>query len=198
MPPFHEHLSNEITMRLRNGEEEAFQIIFENYFRQLSFFAHSFTRDMEAAKDLVQETLYKLWERREKFQSAENIKAFLYISVKNAALNYIKAQQRRESNHEDLLRQADLDDRYSEAMAIKEQLLQKMITEIEMLPEKYREILTLTFVEGMSHREIAAEKQISEATIRKQKERGIGLLKTLILNKKLLSIFASLCAGLHL
>ncbi|HJU45324.1 MAG TPA: sigma factor, partial [Chitinophagaceae bacterium] len=77
----------ELLAGIAKGEEEAFRILFQQYFRPLCFFAHSFIDDMEPAKDIAQEALYKLWNRKENFITLTNIKAFLYISAKNACIN---------------------------------------------------------------------------------------------------------------
>jgi len=185
----------ELLARVAKGEEDAFSILFQQYFRPLCFFAQSFIDDMDAAKDIAQEALYKLWNRRENFLTLENIKAFLYISAKNACINYLKAEQRRTVRHQEVVRQAEHEDDFVEILATKEELLQKILLEVESLPDKYGSIIKLAFVEGLSHQQIADRLAIPAATVRKQKERGLKLLQTIVLKKKL-TVLISLTLGL--
>jgi RNA polymerase sigma factor (sigma-70 family) len=50
-------------------------------------FALSLTRDNENAKDLVQETMYRAISNREKYNNGTNIKAWLYIIMRNTFIN---------------------------------------------------------------------------------------------------------------
>jgi RNA polymerase sigma-70 factor (ECF subfamily) len=50
-------------------------------------FAVSLTRDMETAKDLLQETLYKALANREKYSAGTNIKAWLFTIMRNIFIN---------------------------------------------------------------------------------------------------------------
>lgn len=50
-------------------------------------FAMTLTRDMESAKDLIQETLYRALANREKYNAGTNIKAWLYTIMRNIFIN---------------------------------------------------------------------------------------------------------------
>lgn len=170
---------------MAKGDEAAFRILFREHFRSLKFFAYSFTNDMETAKDLAQDAFYKLWERRGNFHSLDSVKAFLYITVKNACINHLSASHRRTERYQEVARLAEQDDSFAEALVIKEELLKKIVMEIDELPDKYGRIIKLAFVEGLNHQQIAGRLAISEATVRKQKERGLKLLKAIVVKKKL-------------
>lgn len=173
---------------MAQGEEGAFNTLFQQYFKPLCFFARSFVDDIEPAKDIVQEVLYKLWDRRDNFTTLDNIKAFLYISVRNACINYLKAEQRRSVRHQEVVRQEENEEGFVEMLAIKEELLQKILLEVETLPDKYGSIIKMAFVEGLSHQQIAERLAIPAATVRKQKERALKLLQAVVLKKKLAAL----------
>ena len=50
-------------------------------------FAITLTKDQEAAKDLCQETLYKAFAYRDKYQPGTNIRAWLYTIMRNIFIN---------------------------------------------------------------------------------------------------------------
>ena len=50
-------------------------------------FAYSLTKDMEDAKDLIQETVYKALKYKDKFATGTNVKAWMFIIMKNIFIN---------------------------------------------------------------------------------------------------------------
>lgn len=46
-------------------------------------------------EEIVQDTLFKLWQRRNDFDNYQSVKAFLYISTKNACMDGIDSEQRK-------------------------------------------------------------------------------------------------------
>src|SRR5688572_8982050 len=86
---------------LNKGDEHAFSNAFLAYYSALCFFSKGITGDSEAAEDIVEDLFLKLWKRREQFESEQHLKSFLYRSVKNASLNFLKLAQR--SDHRNSL-----------------------------------------------------------------------------------------------
>jgi len=60
-------------------------------------FAISLTRDHEEAKDLCQETLYKAFAYREKYEQGTNIKAWLYTIMRNIFINSYRRNIRKKT-----------------------------------------------------------------------------------------------------
>jgi RNA polymerase sigma-70 factor (ECF subfamily) len=66
-------------------------------------FAVSLTRDMETAKDLLQETLYKAFANREKYSAGTNVKAWLFTIMRNIFIN----DYRRKAKQKTIFNKAD-------------------------------------------------------------------------------------------
>lgn len=62
---------------------------------ELKPFAISLTRDHEAANDLCQETIYKAFAYREKYEHGTNIKAWLYTIMRNIFINEYRRNERK-------------------------------------------------------------------------------------------------------
>src|SRR5882724_5737415 len=77
----------------RSGDEKTFSLVFNYFYPQLFHFALHYVKDRAEAEDQASEALYKLWERRENFKTSGNIKAFLFITLRNACLNLLKGQK---------------------------------------------------------------------------------------------------------
>src|SRR5687768_256671 len=78
----------------KKGDPRALQVIFKMFYAPLCIFAERMLRDRPAAEDIVGETLVKLWNRHTDFENMQNVKAFLYITTRNACLNMLKQMQR--------------------------------------------------------------------------------------------------------
>ncbi len=80
---------------LSKGKKEAFFILYKKFFVALCLFAQKFSIGKEAAEDIVQEIFYKLYEERQIFHNILTLQSYLYSSVKNSCLNYIRDEKRR-------------------------------------------------------------------------------------------------------
>ena len=68
-----------------------------NHSESLQPFAISLTRDQEEARDLCQETLYKAFAYREKYEQGTNIKAWLYTIMRNIFINNYRRNTRKKA-----------------------------------------------------------------------------------------------------
>jgi RNA polymerase sigma-70 factor (family 1) len=179
---------NELLLRISQGDRSAFRQLFELYYSPLCHFAHAILLDMEGAEDLTQELFSRLWEKKKTLTTVENIKPFLYTAARNACLNQLKKSKRTTARQQEMLYLAEHDDSFLESRIIKEELLLLIMQEIEALSPKYRDIVRMIFIEGLSYPEIADRLSIPLATLRKQKERAIQQLQTALLKKNLLTL----------
>src|SRR4051812_41174257 len=76
----------------QNGDREAFNHIFNMFYKRVCFFAAVIVNE-DAAEDLVQDAFVKLWARSLSFDSLNSIKAFLYLTTKNSCISPYKHQK---------------------------------------------------------------------------------------------------------
>ncbi len=162
---------------LLRGDERVFREIFEEYHTRLCYFASTMLATERDAEDVVQEAFVKLWQRREHFADLNSIKAFLYITVKNRCLNIYK--------HDKVVRKyGSLQEEAWESDAmiriIESEALENVFRALEKLPKGCRNVLQLSYFEGMKHKDIALHLQVSVNTVKTQKMRGLQLLKRLL------------------
>src|SRR5690606_13534365 len=87
-------LEQELHGLLKTDERLFMETLFKQYYALLCRTALRFTKDTEAAEDLVQEVFCKIWQNREVLEVSTSYKAYLVRSVTNQALNYIEKQKR--------------------------------------------------------------------------------------------------------
>ncbi|NGM62462.1 RNA polymerase sigma-70 factor [Sphingobacterium sp. SGG-5] len=171
--------------RLKRGEELAFDYFFHRYFPLMVTFASRFVPNNVLAEEIVQDVFYKVWERRSSFANAQALKAFLYISTKNASYNEISKFQNRYKHQEAYASENELTEQPVLQEIIRTEVYASLSVAIQTLPGQCRKIIQLLFEEGKKPIEIADELGISISTVNSQKARGLMLLKQLLKGKDL-------------
>ena len=163
----------------RRGETRALKQIFMKYHASICYFAGDFTKDFEVAKDIASETFMALWGRREDFDSIRAIKAFLYISARNACLNYLRRSKMIQDHRKISLVNAsreELKDDVVMGRIFDAEVLREIHSSIETLPTQCKRVLKLT-LEGIRTEEIADMMGLSPQTVRNTRVRATVLLK---------------------
>ena len=157
----------ELYQRLKEGDERAFNALFQKYYSSMCHFARQFLNDSEMAEETVQDMFVRIWEKRESLNIETSVKHYFFRSVRNHCLNQIQHQKIRkqyasmvkESAHQDI----DPDQYYVEV-----DLLKRIENSIDSLPAKRQEIFRLSREQGLKYKEIAEELKISVKTVEAQ------------------------------
>ena len=171
------------TAKIKQGSSEAFRELFYRLYPRLVAFATRFVDDA-TAEDLVQELFTSFWEKRKQIET-ENITSFLFKWLQNNCLNYLKhkdivnnykanillAEERIAYNQEDLDTFKDL-----EAEDLRH-IIEKALTQ---LPPKAQQAFRLSYLEELSHKEIAEQMNISVKTVDNHIYNATKVLRTLI------------------
>lgn len=169
---------NEVLALMNSGDERAFGVVFEKYYPALCFFSSRLIADKDAAEDIVQELLYKLWHKHADFTSMESVKAFLYIGARNASLNYIDKEKRKEKHHQVMMQlPAEVTEPVLNEIIYTE-ALREIATELNHLPEQCGKVIKMLYQDGLKPQEIADQLGITVSTVYNQKMRGIAILKS--------------------
>lgn len=125
-------------------------------------YAAGFTRDLELARDVVQDTFLKLC-RAERPAVEGRLAAWLYTVCRNRAID-VRRKEARMSTIEDIAPEAGLRSAEAEpsAAAERSEAAARALDLVERLPEKQREVIRLKFQGGLSYAEIA---QITELSV---------------------------------
>ncbi len=166
---------NELYEKIQQGNTEAFEKLFKMYYGYLCNFATKTIEDDVAAEEIVQDFFVKFWERRGDISVESSLKNYLFRSVKNLCLNYIKHNNIKLQHAQKMIAESeasDFNDHYIEV-----DLAADIAKSIEELPEKRREIFRLSREEGLKYREIAEKLNISVKTVEAQMGLAIKYLR---------------------
>ena len=120
------------------------------------------------AEDVVQETMIKIWNRRDQWDEIESIEAFSLTICRNLALDKTRKTEGQNQSLEEVVYDAP-DRSYSsnpEEQAMQQDRIRLIRQLIGQLPEKQRSAIQLRDFEGKSYKEIAAIMAISEEQVK--------------------------------
>ena len=161
-----------LAKRIFQGDEEAFKILYEEFFHALLAIACKYV-ESEVAKDIVQDTFFKLWTTPHKFSATTDLRFYLYRSVQNQCLNYIR-NKKVEDRYRDRVEVVSEDFFYH--VLLEEEIFIRLREAIDELPDKYRNVINLN-LEGLSDKEIAERLGLTVDAVKQQKKRGKEQLK---------------------
>src|SRR5690606_16352483 len=102
--------------------------------------------DKEAAEEIVSDSFYKLWQGRENAKSVESIKAFLYISTRNACYDYSGKLKNRVHSEEDALETLVCQNSDILTQIIYTELIQLIAQEVDKLPQQQAAVFRMTYL----------------------------------------------------
>jgi len=163
--------------KFETQSEAAFSAVFDTYWERLFRYVIRILPDEQDVADIVQETFIAFWEAKRGSGSVKSVKAYLFVIARNLAFQRLREQ----------LKQIDVENRlvnyYGKAddstlVALHTKELSDLIdAEVEKLPERMREVFTLSRKEHLSYKEIAEKLQISDQTVKKQISKALKFLR---------------------
>ena len=156
-------------------DEDAFRILFYDFFAPLCVFAHRYLEEMEMCEDIVQETFYRIWKNRKDLDIQISARNFLITSVRNACLDLIRKQEIEKRWIEKRLEE-DTEEEYEDLYTTQE--LESLLNQaLDKLPEQIASTFRMNRFDGKTYVEIAEEKQISVKTVEAYMTRALKFLR---------------------
>ncbi|APD08149.1 RNA polymerase sigma factor SigZ [Flavobacteriaceae bacterium UJ101] len=153
----------------------------EQLYKPLFFYIRKRINNQEDAEDLTQEVFYKLAKSNQ--EEVENLKSWVYAIAKNTITDYYRKKKMITQEVEDISFPEDHEDHEAS-----KELSQCVTSFVNALPEEDRAIMTLSELENVSQKEIAAQLDMNYVTVRSKIQRG---------RKKLKELFSDCCVILQ-
>ncbi len=150
---------------LKKGEETAYKRLYDRYFIELYVYSKRYVHDMDAAKEVVQDVMINLWTKREQLNFQDNLKAYLYKSVSNRSINYLKKNKAIINIDEDIEDKLIDEDQHFIENLEDNQLEEIIDQEINKLPDKCKQAFQLSRFENLKYKEIAEQMDVSVKTV---------------------------------
>jgi RNA polymerase sigma-70 factor (family 1) len=164
---------------ITNGDEKAFNILFEKYRNRFYNHLVKVTKSKEIAEEATLDVFFKIWNARQVLNQIENFESFLFRVLHNKGLDYLRkakrsrlVQQEIWSDLENLASSSGADERLLTAET--ENLINKAIS--HLTPQR-KEAFRLSREEFLSYDQIAERMQISPNTVRNHISSALQFIK---------------------
>ncbi len=161
-------------------DESTLKELFNVYSDNLCTFLNYYTHDKQLIEDIIQDVFISLWEERDTI-NIFYIKTYLYNAARNKVLNSLRDEQNRSLLLERWASR-ELEKQKARDCINMEEFSSVYQQAINSLPEKCREIFTLSREQNKTYKEIAGEKDLSVKTVEAQMSIAIKKVREYILN----------------
>lgn len=168
--PFKEKENDDLKLmeRIKEGDEEALQILMETKIDKLHSFCTRLIGDREEAKDLCQMVFLKIWEQADRFNPSFTLNTWLYKIAYNLCIDTLrhkKSVDQMEKRYLELLKTGKSS--ASPLSELQQEEIERILQELsEELSPKQRAVFILHEIDEVSTPEIAKILKSSQATIR--------------------------------
>jgi RNA polymerase sigma-70 factor (ECF subfamily) len=188
------NITQELLVRLKNGDMLAFDRVYELYSHKLFSFVFRILKNEDEANDIVQEVFVKIWESRAKLGDYQLLNSYIFTIAYNNSINLIR--KRINSNkYLDHLKNASVIQISPAAISDIEfnELNNQAEKLIANLPERQKQVYLLHREDGLTYAEIAERLNISKNTVENHMVKALKYLRKNMDNSLLINmLFACL------
>ncbi len=151
------YTDKELADYLRNGncKDDVFREIYRRYSPMIAAYCRCLIYRRDVAEDIFQETFIKFYQSIDKNFEFANIPGFLTTIAKNLSFNYQRLKKNTVEIEENTISQ-DVNLQYDN-----KELLELIITSLDLIDDDYREIFILREFDGMNYSDISEKLDIS-------------------------------------
>jgi len=153
---------------LRNGDTGAFDQLFRKYSPKLFRFALSLLKSDDDAREIVQETFFRIWNRRQEIAPDKSFKSFVFTISYNLMIDQLRLRLKDQEYRRFLSENFEIGQERLSVTIDYDTLCSQIEQAVEELPDRRKAIFTLSRNAGMSHREIAEKMGVSVKTVENQ------------------------------
>ena len=173
---------------LKAGDKSCFNRLFRKYYSELYYYGIKIISDPDIVKESIQEVFMRVWETRNNLANVENVKPYLIVSVKRMIL--VQKEKAKNKNNvaigsaESYSFFFDVNE-FEKHEEIPEEVRKTILTAINSLTKKQRELIMLFFYHELPYAEIASILEISIPAVRNLMYRTLIHLRELIGEKSI-------------
>lgn len=150
---------NAIVKAFRHGEREAVRWILEYTYQPLAYFAQGVILSACDSEEIIANTFSKLYQIRQDFNSLDTIKKWIYLTVRNECVIYLK--KNTIGNDPALVISDETIEQRIETERAKTMLLSNILLEIDKIPRPGPTVFRLYFFEGKATETISQELRLT-------------------------------------
>jgi RNA polymerase sigma-70 factor (ECF subfamily) len=180
-----------LALRIKQGDNQAFELLFRKYYVRLCGFSNKFLNDPEEAREVAQEVFIKIWEGREDIDPEKSLKSYLFKIAQNFSLNKLR-KKKVETRYLEILKLVYIEHgefSFYESLFVRE-LEDELTTAINSIPPKCKKVFELSRIDGLNYSQIADVLNISVKTVEAQITKALKILRVKLKDYLMVSIVA--------
>lgn len=166
---------HDIIRGIREGDENAFQQVFNACYESLCHYAGTILKDTDEAEDIVQSMFLKIWEKREELEIKQTIRSYLFRAVYHQCLNQLEHRTVRQKHQARGLQETQHEVQHPDVFP--DELEESIRSAIRELPEQCRIVFMLSRYEELRYSQIAEKLNISVNTVENQISKALRILR---------------------
>lgn len=167
----HDLSDAELMSRVARGDPDAFDVLAARYEKAITLRLRDIIRDSDAARDLTQEVLLRVWTHADQWDGRGSLNGWILRIATNTALNYLRTVRRRRESPLDLTTEEQ--DYEADTSALRPEEAVELAERnrlfrglVEELPADKQEVLRLVHESGMEVQEVAEALGVPEGTVK--------------------------------
>ena len=168
----------QVSISTQLSTEKAFEQLYKASFTGLCTYAFTIVKNESMAEEVVQQVFFKIWDSKERFNFDAPLTGYLYRSVHNASLNYLKHLKIRASSEPGIVSAWKQEAEPADRKTIHKEMEGRLRKALNELPAQCRTIFQLSRFESLKYHEIAAELGLSAKTVENQMGKALRLMRT--------------------
>lgn len=174
----YEGQSDELLMlSFKDGDDKAFEELVRRYKVKLFNYILKYTSDIERSEEISQEVFIRVYRSRDRYKVKAKFSTYIYRIALNLAYNEVRDRNRRKTDVQDEFSDKLKEFNTPEKLYEKQEIEQIINREINALSPKYKDVILLCDIEGLSYKEVSKVLNISIGTVQSRLSRGRVRLK---------------------
>ena len=162
------HMETKAEIYQSFADQQSMKRALDLYGERLMRFANCYVNDIYQAEDIMMETFVELLVRKPVFENEFQFRAYLYRTAKNKSINYLNRHKKLVPLDEQVL--VDIAD--LEKTLYRTALEQKLRQAMQKINARYRQVIVLSYFDGLKNPEIAEVLNLNEKAVGNLKHRA--------------------------
>ncbi|MBE5319831.1 sigma-70 family RNA polymerase sigma factor [Pedobacter sp. MR2016-19] len=187
-----------LLLQLKNGDERAFEILYNNYKYRIAGNLFKLLKSDDLVKEVLQELFFKIWEVRTQIDAEKSFKSYLFRIAENLVHDYFRKVAKDKRLLTKMVASGSELYLHVEEDLLSKEDAQKLQKAIDLMPPQRKMVFTLCKLEGKSYKEVEQIMGINAKTISSHMLQANRFLKTYFRDSPTLTIsivLAVLCKG---
>lgn len=156
----------QLVVQAREGREECFRTLVERYQERAFWIAYGKVHNNEDALEIAQEAFVRVHKALHRYNPNLKFYTWFYQIVTNLSIDLLRRRKKRAKVSLDDVAEAEAEGEIASANLEVQELQARVHKILDLLPDKYAEVLRLKDIEGMGAKEISELTEVTHATVR--------------------------------